>query len=45
MKDEYIRKQDAVDAFNRIKNTLKNPDNFTYSKNVDGYRFSDEDFC
>ena len=23
--DEYIRRQDAIDAFNRIKNTLKNP--------------------
>lgn len=22
-----------------------NPDNFTYSRNVDGYRFSDEEFC
>lgn len=22
---DYIRRQDAIDAFNRIKNTLKNP--------------------
>lgn len=25
MADEYIRREDAIDAFNRIKNTLKNP--------------------
>lgn len=27
---EYIRKQDALDAFNRIKNTLKNPETAHY---------------
>ena len=30
MTDEYIRKQDAIDAFNRIKNTLKNPETAHY---------------
>ena len=27
---EYIRKQDALDAFSRIKNTLKNPETAHY---------------
>ena len=30
MADEYIRRQDAIDAFNRIKNTLKNPETAHY---------------
>ena len=30
MIDEYIRRQDAIDAFNRIKNTLKNPETAHY---------------
>ena len=30
MKDEYIRKHDAIDAFNRIKDTLKNPETAHY---------------
>lgn len=28
--DEYIHRQDAIDAFNRIKNTLKNPKTAQY---------------
>ena len=28
--DEYIRRQAAIDAFNRIKNTLKNPETAHY---------------
>ena len=27
---DYIRRQDAIDAFNRIKNTLKNPETAHY---------------
>ena len=23
----------------------RNPENFTYCKNIDGYRFTDDDFC
>ena len=30
MSEEYIRRQDAIDAFNRIKNTLKNPETAHY---------------
>jgi hypothetical protein len=30
MKDEYILREDAIDAFNRIKNTLKNPETAHY---------------
>ena len=30
MADEYIRRQDAIDAFNRIKDTLKNPETAHY---------------
>lgn len=27
------------------KQTSDNPDNFTYSRNVNGYRFVDDEFC
>ena len=27
---DYIRREDAIDAFNRIKNTLKNPETAHY---------------
>lgn len=39
--DEFIKmvEDKQKDPFN-----LNNPDNFLYSKNVDGYRFSDGDF-
>ena len=30
MMTDYIRRQDAIDAFNRIKNTLKNPETAHY---------------
>ena len=30
MTNDYIRRQDAVDAFNRIKNTLKKPETAHY---------------
>ncbi len=30
MTDDYIRREDAIDAFNRIKNTLKNPETAHY---------------
>lgn len=34
---------DLVEKKQRIES--KNPDNFKYSRNVDGYRFSDGEFC
>lgn len=46
--DEIISLDDFVEMVERKQKdpyALKNPDNFTYSKNIDGYRFSDEDFC
>ena len=45
--DEIISMDDFVEMVERKQKdpyALKNPDNFTYSKNIDGYRFSDEDF-
>lgn len=33
-----------VEAKQKDPFNLGNPDNFIYSKNVDGYRFSDGDF-
>ncbi len=36
---------DMVEAIQNDPNCLKNRDNFTYSRNVNGYRFSDQDFC
>lgn len=45
--DEIIPYEDFVDLIYRKQNNkrnLKNPDNFTYSKNVDGYRFTDKEF-
>lgn len=40
--DDFI---DLVDSKQRDPVSQANPDNFSYSRNVDGYRFSDEDFC
>ena len=45
--DEY----DEVIAFNDFialvteKQKESNPDDFTYARNVNGYRFTDEEFC
>lgn len=34
-----------VDKKQEDEHNQSNPDNFSYSRNVDGYRFSDGDFC
>ena len=45
--DEY----DEIISFNEFvsivdqKQRVNNPDNFVFSRNVNGYRFSDEEFC
>ena len=36
---------ELVDKKQADKRTLENHDNFAYSRNIDGYRFSDGDFC
>lgn len=49
--DEYDRLIYYEDFINLIeskqkdKRILSNPENFNYCKNVDGYRFSDGEFC
>lgn len=40
--DEFI---DMVQWKQNDEVCRSNPDNFSYSRNVDGYRFADEDFC
>ena len=40
--DEFI---DLVESKQRDEQCRSNPDNFAYCRNVDGYRFSDTDFC
>ena len=40
--DDFI---EMVEEKQRDKFCKANKDNFTYSDNVDGYRFSNEDFC
>lgn len=45
--DEIIPFDDFVELVQSKQNDLLckgNPDNFSYSRNVDGYRFSDEEF-
>lgn len=48
--DEYDREisypefKDFVDTKQSDPHNLENPDNFTYSRNVNGYRFSEGDF-
>lgn len=42
--DEIISFDDFV-ALVEKKQSENNPDDFTYSKNVNGYRFSDGEFC
>lgn len=46
--DEVVPFADFVDMVQAKQNDpicKGNPDNFSYSRNVDGYRFSDEEFC
>ena len=40
--DEFV---DLVDRKQKDKHNLENKDNVRYSRNVDGYRFTDEEFC
>lgn len=40
--DEFIG---LVERKQKDKRSRDNPENFVYSRNVDGYRFSDEEFC
>ena len=48
--DEYDRELsfeefvEIVDIKQKDERNLRNPDNFKYSKNIDGYRFSSGDF-
>lgn len=48
--DEYNREVEPdyllnlIDNKQKDKHCLSNPDNFTYNKNVDGYRFNDCEF-
>lgn len=45
--DDIISFEDfckMVDDIQADPNTQKNPYNFTYNRNVDGYRFTDEEF-
>ena len=46
--DEIIpfeRFKELVDRKQEDEHCKSNPDNFEYSRNVDGYRFEDGDFC
>lgn len=45
--DEYdkIISFDEFIALVEKKQSEDNPDNFTYARNVNGYRFSDDEFC
>ena len=47
IKDEYGRKIKPQELLDLIEEKQKenNPDDFTYNKNVNGYRFDDRDFC
>ena len=40
--DDFI---DLVESKQKDEQCRKNPDNFSYCRNVDGYRFSDSEFC
>lgn len=44
--NEYDEIVDKEDFFNMVleKQKINNPDDFTYSKNVDGYRFEEGEF-
>ena len=46
--DEIVPYADFIDMVQEKKNDpfcANNPDNFHYARNVDGYRFTDEEFC
>ena len=47
--NEYDEEIDYEEFFDMIENKQqldkRNPQNFEYCKNVNGYRFSDSDFC
>jgi hypothetical protein len=49
--DEYDKIVSFDDFFEMVdikqtdKHNIENPDNFSYARNVNGYRFSDGDFC
>ena len=42
--DQLYSLEEFVDLV-KSKQKEKNPDNFVYAKNVDGYRFVDDEFC
>ena len=42
--DEIVSYDDFIGLVDR-KQAEDNKDNFAYSRNVDGYRFTDEEFC
>ena len=44
--DEIVSLDDLIELIRWKQEDCKdNPDNFKYARNVDGYRFSDGDFC
>ena len=45
--DEYDKEVSPADLLAKIeeKQENNNPDNFLYNRNIDGYRFSDREFC
>lgn len=46
--DEIVPYNDFIELVNQKQldaHCKSNPDNFKYSRNVDGYRFSDDEFC
>ena len=44
--DEVISYNDFIEMVERKQEQFKdNPDNFTYNRNVNGYRFDDREFC
>lgn len=42
--DELISFDDLIELI-EAKQSEENPDNFRYSRNVNGYRFTDDEFC
>ena len=43
--DEFEAYSKEYDEFVEEKQKENNPDDFTYSKNVNGFRFTDGEFC
>ena len=41
--DDVVSYDELIDLVER-KQSVENEDDFTYSRNVDGYRFADEEF-